>query len=320
MLHIAGLILTVSFAIVDSNTDDGIIYKGQNLSTWVSRLAAKDNNVRKEAIAIIVGIGEPALPAVGGALRSKDPWTRFSACMIIEQWGGRASQAVPDLKASLHDELPNIGQRAALALAKLPPQGVLVLAEALKDKDPTVRLHAASALGSAAGAAKTFVPALTDVLRDEKASVRGAAAWSLGNVGDASESVIVALTAAVKDSDPKVRYNSVYALRQLGGRAGAALPALCDALLKDSDHHVRVVAASAISKIAPKNAEGRAAIEKALQEDKNPWVRGCICDLLGTLGSAARESIPALEKALQDSSDDVRRSAANAITEIHKAK
>ena len=85
----------------------------------------------------------------------------------------------------------------------------------LKDKDPAVRRHAASALGGIGPEAEKAVPALIEALKDKDWSVRSRAAWALGSIGPRAEKAVPVLIQALKDKDPAVRSAAQIALKKI---------------------------------------------------------------------------------------------------------
>jgi HEAT repeat protein len=141
---------------------------------------------------------------------------------------------------------------------------------------------------------------------------------------DHGSAAIAALIEALGDADVQMRQNAALVLGNLGGGSPSearppldirpALSALIEAT-RDADPEVRAWAASAIATIGP---HAEPAIPALLALLRDPWVgpRNTSCWALGRIGPAARAALPALREALNDPSDDVRRSAQDAIWRI----
>ena len=99
-------------------------------------------------------------------------------------------------RAAAADEIGKIGEiKASFARAALEP-----LLDLLKDKDPSVRQAAATAL-SRIDEPKEVVPALETLLRDDKEQrVRAAAAAGLGLMGEASKEALPTLRKVAQES------------------------------------------------------------------------------------------------------------------------
>src|SRR6266852_1124171 len=120
---------------------------------------------------------------------------------------------------------------------------IAALIEALKDKDPTVRLGAASTLGVIQPQAQDAVPALVDTLTDTDNRVRNAAAGALCNLGETKEAIGVLIEALKDDSDMFSDWAATM-LGLIGPGAKPAIPCLIEAL-KDKKDRVRAAAATA---------------------------------------------------------------------------
>lgn len=103
------------------------------------------------------------------------------------------------------------------------------VADMLRDREPSVRVDALWALGSAAGLASAQVEAVVAAADDPDKSVRRAAARALGEMGENAQAIPAAakarvqgaarpaLTAMEKDEDSEVRDVAKGALRKFGG-------------------------------------------------------------------------------------------------------
>jgi HEAT repeats/HEAT repeat len=153
-------------------------------------------------------------------------------------------RAVPALFAAFRFGFDDdtIGAAAEQAVVQLGKSSVPALIAACQSSDPTVRFHAASALGQIGD--RSAVPALIPCLRDSRQQLRIRAVWALGNLGD--RRAVPALMAALRDNRPPVREAAAWALGQL--RDARAVSALA-AALRDSDAGVRRGAEAALERI-----------------------------------------------------------------------
>jgi HEAT repeat protein len=128
-------------------------------------------------------------------LQDKDTWTRIKAAQALVEFSNRDEQ---------------------------PPEAVLcALAQALRDKDSTVRFVASASFDGSPFVRyrKHAVPLLVDALKDKDANVRRDAARYLGDCGgrEQSESIVPALgEALLKDQDAEVRRTAAFALGRIG--------------------------------------------------------------------------------------------------------
>jgi hypothetical protein len=97
---------------------------------------------------------------------------------------------------------------------QIGPAAVPALSEALKDKDGSVRISAASALHEIdPTTAKDAVPALIETLKDKDLETRHTAASALGEIGPEAKDAVPALKSlSEKDTEPTVRSSAKEAL------------------------------------------------------------------------------------------------------------
>ena len=134
----------------------------------IQDLRSPDPEKSGHARLLLITLGEPAVPAVTGLLRSGTPAERIVAANILWGMGPRGQVAVPDLVATLEDPDPSLRAASAMALENMgaaAEPAVPALAKALSDREPTVRQAAVKALGAIGPAARGALPALTRALR-----------------------------------------------------------------------------------------------------------------------------------------------------------
>ena len=116
----------------------------------------------------LITLGEPAVPALAGMLRSGTPAERIAAANTLWGMGTRAGAAAGDLASALTDADPALRTAAAMALESMgqaAAPAVPALARALSDRDARVRQAAVKALGAIGPAARAALPTLTRALR-----------------------------------------------------------------------------------------------------------------------------------------------------------
>merc|ERR1711904_359837 len=122
---------------------------------YVTNLAAAlrdpDPNVRKAVSGALGAMGEDGAEVLAGMLNDKDSAVRTGACEAMGHIGPAAGAYCDFLGAALQrgDVFggdPQVRHAAAHALARLGPQGKLVLSLALRDRDMAVRTDAAEGL------------------------------------------------------------------------------------------------------------------------------------------------------------------------------
>lgn len=209
--------------------------------------------VRHAAALALHELGPSAgdLERLVAALESEDPYIAGFAAWSLGELGPDAADAAPALLEALRDE--PLGQGAsAEALAKLGQRATRVvpdLVAALGANEPRHRWNAALALGRLGQRAMSARTALIGILLDDPdPSVRGHAATALGRIGGVE--VVEPLARALSDPHRQVRALAARALGWLGATAAPALPQLRRAL---TDPHPKVQrrAARSLEQIQP---------------------------------------------------------------------
>jgi HEAT repeat protein len=114
------------------------------------------------------------------------------------------------------------------------------------------------------------VPALMRDLRDRDVSVRVRAAKALGTLGPAGKPAVSLLVEALKDSDPDVRALSLKALRLIGVNTGTGEVGVYMEGLRDPDAGVRLQSAKALGLLGPAAAQAaQALLEATTDSDKD---------------------------------------------------
>lgn len=178
--------------------------RDSELDRTVTRLTASlgQDERREDAVAALVAIGPPALPALRATLRqSDDPDTRVAAMDVLE--GIESDASVP------------------------------VVIGALGDEDANVRLRAVEVLGTFADR-RAAKPLMQLYRKDDDDQVRYECLTSLGHIGDPAAAGL--LVEGVGDDDPYVRMWSADALCAMGD---SRAPAVALALLEDPNRYVR---------------------------------------------------------------------------------
>jgi pyruvate, orthophosphate dikinase len=167
------------------------------------------------------------------------------------------------------------------------------------DRDPKIRYHAVSALGSIRPSQHYVILALADAAADRDIDVRHQAIAMLSDAGLEASLAMPALIKALKDRESQVRSSAAWALGRIGPDASEAIPALLDALKDDSSPYVRGDAAEALGRVARIIDQG-SALDKAL----------AALDKMGDLSYSARV---ALQDALADKDRYVQEQARYAL-------
>ncbi len=266
-------------------------------------------------------------------LYSRDAVTRAMGAVALGRMGDRAEPAVPFLLSMLEDEVKlewevrdaepatpleeakkrllgfykeretSPGREAARAVARICIAPPPALFDALRDKSPAARRHAAEALGGIRD--KKATEPLTALLRDEDKEVRSQAARALGRLRDTAATD--ALVAALKDPERSVRRDAVAALGEI--KDPRALQAILDALLDTVE--VREAAEAVL--LETRDLRAVEPLVVSLRHRKEE-VRRISARLLAAIGDP--RAIRPLILALKDTAADVRFEASTALKKL----
>jgi HEAT repeat protein len=249
------------------------------------------------------------------------------------------------LISAVHHRNPRIRRGAAEVLGDLGPRAigsVPALTQVLKDKEESVRVAAARALGTIGD--RSAVPSLVLELNDASASVRATASESLGKIR-AQES-IRALTEKLSDPETVVRVKAAQAIWRIDRNAEVTVPVLIRAL---RDRRLGSDAKFVLGEIGPGAKEAVSALVQSLREERvarplrtppssalalgrigvpavpeligvldhdSAEVRTSAVIALGFIGKPAHDAVPHLMPLLADKQLEVRQAAALAIGAI----
>jgi HEAT repeat protein len=152
-----------------------------------------------------------------------------SALSFVHLGAEQKRQAIPILAERLFNTNDSmLSSMAGKALARLPPEGLELLASATTNSN-TPDFHRRCCLfdiGSAGTNAGPAMPALLQCLKDPSWVIRDRAVRALKDIRLYPEVVVPALVNALKDTKEDVRGNAAEALRAYGKGATGAVPAL----------------------------------------------------------------------------------------------
>jgi WD40 repeat protein/HEAT repeat protein len=249
-------------------------------------------------------------------LRDKDGYVRVLAAESLWEME-KNKEGLAVLAEALRDKEASVRQSAAFFLARVGPparQAAPALTEALKDADPLVRVAAAEALWAVARD-QAAVSALETTLASKDFNTRQLGALALGRMGPAAKPAVPALAAGLADQGSGFRSAAAFVLGQIGPAAADAVPALADAL-KDKESAFRYAAVAALGKIGPKASGVVAALGLAARKDPRPEVRLEALYALNRMGPDAKGAVPDLAAALKDADQEVRAQVAHVLGQI----
>ncbi|MFJ9736559.1 HEAT repeat domain-containing protein [Streptomyces sp. NPDC101166] len=197
----------------------------------------------------------PAELLAGAVLTESDPHVAGALRWALARSGG---DGVATLHAGMHSEDVGIRRRAVLAIAEIPeaPGATAVLTDALGDPDPTVRRHAALALGrqGVAAAVPTLISMVVEGANDvDAAEVLGMLSLDPGCTDRIMTALVDELAAPTADSATRIRLTQ--ALVEI---AGTTAQEVLGQLAHDEDGAVALVASALFGVLKERSLEGQA--------------------------------------------------------------
>ena len=318
---------------------------------WIRNLKVGDAPGRARAARELAGPGPVlanAMAALVEALGDPNPDVRREAASALDRIGARA---IPSLLAAIigHDD-GGVRSRSLEILVRIPSRDdeetAAILARALHDSEPRVRVAAARALATTLSNDET-VAALLEAADDGTASVRAESMRTLSRLTSVGQEVLRKLARALGDPEPDVREAATEALarldedfvvRQLAGalehpdprsRRGAAeivahtlcpeglVPTLVGAL-GDPDDEILELVVAALHAIGQRKriTTDRFGVDSTVDLSRKPDLLAALSEPPPGSATGPRPILPALVTSLGDPDPDVRRDATSAIEAI----
>lgn len=248
----------------------------------------------EEVAKCLAAAGEPAVPALINALKSRNPSVREYAALALSRMGSPARSAVP------------------------------ALIERFADEDATVARNAFGAIGGIGPDAKEAVPALIEVLRGTSARRRISAACALEHIGPAAKAAVPALISVLReratdDQSRYARYQCICALMAMGLEAKPAVPTLLTLLKQDTGNDLglneQAVAMRALQESKVKSKDVIEAVTAYLSSP-DAWVRVGAAEALWGIEPGSQAAFDVLVKELKSDDEHVRGQAAFVVSEF----
>jgi HEAT repeat protein len=233
---------------------------------------------------------------------------RVQAMMALADFGPKAEPALPDLLDALQSKNEDLRLNAAITLGKIGTPAIKPLAKLLDAESDDTKFYAIWAIGWIGPDAKETIPAMIKLAGAKNENVRRKAVYALGQLSGDADQTIAVLINAFKDEKDEVRQAAGESLSKFGK---AAVPPLL-ALLKQDNPQARLRAATSLGDIGS-DAKEAAPLLKDLYLAKNSEGPEHYANVLAKLGKAG---LPALEAGFKDSRENIRRSAAQALTHL----
>ncbi|OPZ87507.1 MAG: hypothetical protein BWY76_00423 [bacterium ADurb.Bin429] len=203
---------------------------GEDITRLVRDLASADDNTGKLAAVRLFNTGDPAVSALGTALRAEHAEQRRYAALVLMVLG--TNKAMKCLRATpmpwLYDDLrsddSDVAQPAAMVMVHLGTEKALAaVCDILKDADAEMDLRMSILYGFTLAPSPKCVPAVEMCLRDENPYIRYTAITTYAILqGDKATDKLLTL---LPDTNPVVR------ITLMGILAGKKDPRVRDALV-----------------------------------------------------------------------------------------
>lgn len=221
--------------------------------------------VNDAALAALIKIGQPAVPALIAALEHQDKTIREMAARTLGELGPIAKDSFPAMSRLLKDSDKWVRYDAIFAIGQIgkEPKIVVPLLEEvyLKGEDNVDQEAALEALFSADPDGTLAIPVLLKALNNENADVLSASIVTLGKYGEKAEVVLDELIKLLQRKELRwdayadfgfqvpVRQDAIRTLAEIGPKAKPALPELTRMMEQDKNTETRIWAAAAVLRI-----------------------------------------------------------------------
>ena len=246
------------------------------------------------------------------ALQHRDARIRRGAVEVLTDLGPRAAHSVPSVIGALNDKEPSVRMCAARALGVIGDESaVQPVIAALSDSSTAVRAASAESLGKMRAA--PAIAALSERLLDNDVIVRVKAAQAVWRIECRADLAVPVLIQALRDrvsgGDAK------FVLAEIGPAAKDAVPALVQSLRQERvGRPLRTPPSSALAL----GRIGAAGVRELIPVLKNDYaeVRTSAVIALGFIGKPAQDAVPYLMPLLADRNLEVRQATALALGAI----
>jgi HEAT repeat protein len=274
-------------------------------------LLQPDKGASDLAADALAGIGAAAIPVLAVAADDDSEVVRPRALAALLKIGAPAVPAIVDLLGAKHDEVRRLVATRLGSIQVRDKMIVIGLGYATKDKDYLVRLNALHSLRGMGTGAKLAEPYVTALLTDVDLELRKEAFQTLQALGvDARPG----LKKALSNSDPAVRISTAGLMVSLNIEVDLAEPVLLDGL-KEKDESLKVQSAYALAQRGLQ-VDAVLPIFIAGLKHENAGIRRQSAEALVRYGPKARKAAPDLLTALDDADNSVRAQVLEALRQV----
>ncbi|MEX2113458.1 MAG: HEAT repeat domain-containing protein [Pirellulales bacterium] len=278
----------------------------------VKLLEESEPAIRVRILNTISETGAPAVPRLIGAL--KNDKAAYWACLVAQDMGLVAKEAVPALTQRIKDRRPQVRREAILALAAMDAaakQSVPAIATALSDPDTsTAATFALGRIGEIPANAEAVVQRNAE---SKDAMLSTVSIWALAKTHPGDKQLRTKATeqliARIDDEDPYVRIAAARGLVALPPAPEITLP-IWNRVLADASESTVHHALDALASI------GQPAVPQMVDALKFEKLRPEILEILRHLGPAAAPATDAVAALVGNEDEDVARAATMALAAI----
>jgi HEAT repeat protein len=206
-----------------------------------------------QALAKMGPDAKAAVPDLARLLKTGNNDIRSNAAATLGALGADAKAAVPALRAALQDSDETLRIETALALWRIDRRNdlsVRVLCKLLQQSYYSNKWHVVAILGDMGPDAKAARPRLKEALKDRDPAVRVRAAVALWRIEQRTRAPMALLIEALKDENYLDHAFVITTLEEMGPKAKVAVPALIQ-LWNGADVGIRWAIVKAMKKIDP---------------------------------------------------------------------
>jgi HEAT repeat protein len=276
-------------------------YHGRRISYWLGQIGRV--GPQDESIAAVKGIGAAGLPWILSGLQAKDSRLKKKLLRLAEE------QVLVEFDFSRAEEKRGQAMMAIRILGPAARDGIPAMGSMLED--PELALGTAEALGSVGPDA---VQVLAEALTNRNTTVRTAALSGLWELGTNAEPAVAAVSAACHDPDVNIQRKAVEVLGAISlNKPESAFPALIETL-HAGDPMLRAFAVHSLASLGKDEPDRVLALVMEGLEDSDAGVRGASTMVAVGMGERAKAAVPKLLEMLNDPDETVP--AALALREI----
>jgi HEAT repeat protein/Ca2+-binding EF-hand superfamily protein len=233
-------------------------------------LALDDNDaVRDAAQKAVRRIEADLLAGLTCGLRDSSADVRSQAARELAAMGPGAKPALPGLVEALADSNSEVRVAVRGVFVAIGPDAVMVLGEALRDKDPQVRLNALNVLGWMGSDARFVMPDLLAVTFDPDAKAKEEALAALARIGDYAIPYLI--QSLEREKNPDRQKPLVEALGRIGHDAGPMLRKALQAARPEVAEATAEVLTKVSSQPAPELPKDHSGTEGLIQSQLRGW-------------------------------------------------